>query len=71
MTGADILGKRRRHKVLQADLARAVGINMNTLTDVENERLPPLEAIDQTLDRLIEERKTAQSGPITNGFKTA
>lgn len=38
--GSQILMERRRRKIRQEPLAKKMGINMNTLTDLERERLP-------------------------------
>lgn len=38
MQGRDILIERRRNKINQVDLAPALGIHVNSLVDLENER---------------------------------
>ena len=61
--GSQILMERRRRQVRQKTLADAMGINMNTLTDLERERLPVgtevLSLALKALDEIAEQTTTA------------
>jgi len=58
--GSQILMERRRRRVRQRALADAMGINMNTLTDLERERLPVgTEVLSLALKALDEIAETA------------
>lgn len=52
MRGADIRIKRRSLGIEQIELARVVRCNPNTLSDIENERIPDLEDLDKALDEI-------------------
>ena len=57
MKAYKLLGRRKENSINQADLARELGLNAATLTDIENGRLgidaETFAAINSAIDKLI------------------
>lgn len=61
MTPVELLAKRRRSKVRQVPLARKLGLNNETITDIENERIgvddETAQRISAAIDQVADEQR--------------